>query len=243
MKKNQLRNRLLLLTFIVLLAVFGFQAYQYGMQQWAQKQTADLLTPKEGAVPLAEENRENNDEETDPADQLPHDKLFITAERKGYQDGQLTLLIPSLGKTLPLYNGVSNEVLKKGAGLYDCAQLPGPGNRNVSIAGHRNGIRLGVVNDNAPFYYIDSLTDGDYLYLVDKDHIYRYLYEDTETVEADDWGPIYSQGFSCLTITSCTPIGVSSHRIVVRGRLDKQLPWTEDFAYLAQRPATAKNND
>lgn len=234
-----MKNYFVFFAIILVAIALGVQVYQHGMQYRLQKQTADLLTPKQSDL-LPEHQEPEVKEEADPTDLLPHDKLFITAERKIYQDGQLTLIIPKLEKTLPLYNGVSSEVLKKGAGLYDCAQLPGTGNRNVSIAGHRNGIRLGVVNDNAPFYYIDTLTDGDYLYLVDHDSIYRYLYEDTETVEADDWGPIYSQGFSCLTITSCTPIGVSSHRIVVRGRLDKILPWTEDFAYAAEQanPAT-----
>lgn len=152
-------------------------------------------------------------------DGLPHDKLFITPERQAYQDGDLRLIIPRLELDREVLNGTSAEVLKRGVGLYDYAQLPGEGNRNVSVAGHRNGRKNGIVNDHAPFYYIDTLEEGDFLYLRDDEKIYQYCYEDTSIVEADDWGPIYSQGFSCLTLTSCHPIGTTDRRIIVRARL------------------------
>jgi len=169
------------------------------------------------------------------AEELPQAELTINAARRQYRDGQLTLIMPKLAKVLPIYAGVTDADLKKGVGLYDYAQLPGEGNRNVSVAGHRNTSRGGVITDHAPFYYVDTLGEGDYLYMVDAGHIYRYLYEDTKVIEPDDWSVIYRQGFSCLTITSCTPIGVGSHRIVVRGRLDAIFPFTADFDYVSHR--------
>ena len=101
----------------------------------------------------------------------------------------------------------------------------------MSIAGHRNGRRNGIVNDKAPFYYIDTLEEGDYMYLSDKENIYRYVWHSSDIVESNDWGPIYSQGFSSLTLTSCHPIGISSHRIVVRGKLNAIFPFDDDFEY------------
>lgn len=174
--------------------------------------------------------------ETSPAiedDDLPHDKLFITVERQGYEDGDLQLIIPKLNVDVPILNGVDAKTLLRGEGLYDYAQLPGEGNRNVSVAGHRNGLKNGKITDNMPFYYIDTLEDGDYLYLRDDEHIYRYTFEDQTVVEPDDWGPIYSQGFSCLTLTTCTPIGISDHRLIVRGRLDEIIPYDKSYEYLA----------
>lgn len=162
---------------------------------------------------------------------LPYDKLFITVERQNYADGDLRLVIPKLDRDLVVYNGTDKATLKKGVGLYDYAQLPGQGNRNVSIAGHRNTIIKGKISDQAPFYYIDTLEEGDYLYLVDAQHIYRYLWDSCTIVEADDWGPIYSQGFSCVTLTSCHPIGISDHRIIVVGRLDEIFDFDAEFIY------------
>jgi LPXTG-site transpeptidase (sortase) family protein len=166
---------------------------------------------------------------------LPQDKLFITAERQAYKDGDLALRIPKLDVNEPVLSGVDPATLKRGIGLYDYAQLPGEGNPNVSIAGHRNGLRKGKITDTVPFYYLDTLTAGDYLYLIDSQHIYRYLYHDTEIVEANDWRPIYSQGYSCLTLTSCHPIGVADHRIIVRSELDMIFDARGDFDYITQK--------
>lgn len=164
-------------------------------------------------------------------DGLPHDKLFITPERQAYQDADMALRIPKLEVDVPVLAGVDSATLLRGIGLYDYAQLPGEGNRNVSIAGHRNGLRNGKITDNMPFYYIDTLGEGDCLYLTDAEYIYQYVWDETYDVEPSDWGPIYSQGFSCVTLTSCTPIGISDHRIIVRGRLNEVLEYDEAYDY------------
>ena len=153
-------------------------------------------------------------------------KLYITGERQVYEDGSLRLVIPKLGIDTAVGDGVSEEVLEKGPGLYDYAQLPGTGNRNVSIAGHRD-------IHGSIFYSIDTLAEDDYLYLVYGGTIYRYTYRDTTIVNADDWGPIYNQGFSCLTLTSCDPIGTSLNRIIVRSELSERVPETDHYEFRA----------
>ena len=163
---------------------------------------------------------------------LPYDKLFITKERQKYKSGNLTLHIPKLSLCEPVQNGTDKETLALGPGLYDYAQLPGEGDRNVSIAAHRNKSRNGVISEWF-FYYIDTLCEGDYIYLSDKKHIYRYLYDQTTIVEETDWSPIYSQGVSCITLTSCEPIGVADHRIIVRATLDAIDANSKDYVYYA----------
>ena len=145
-----------------------------------------IVLPSEAPEPVPETTPSPVVEETPaPAeDLLPVGKLVTTKERSAYQDGGLTLRIPKLNLTRTIWNGTSAATLSKGVGLYEYAQLPGEGNRNVSLAGHRNGIdKSGRITDHAPFYYVDTLTDGDYLYLTDSEHIYRYLYTYTEVVE------------------------------------------------------------
>lgn len=170
-------------------------------------------------------------------DGLEVGKWYITPERKTYQDGSLTVSLPAINIIRSVVDGTDTAALNRGVGLYEYAQLPGEGNRNVSLAGHRNGLdKNGKITDRAPFYYVDLLGEGDYLYLYDGASIYRYLYESTWVVEADDWGPIATTGESCITITSCTPIGVADHRIVVRGILDEIFPYSKDFDFLAHVP-------
>lgn len=167
---------------------------------------------------------------------LPYDKLFITQERKNYKTGSLTLIIPKLSLKEPVQNGTDSGSLAKGPGLYDYAQLPGEGDRNVSIAAHRNKSRNGVITPWF-FYYIDTLCKNDYIYLKDKNYIYRYKYDQTTIVEENDWSPIYSQGISCITLTSCEPIGIADHRIIVRGILDAISPATKNYIYYADSQA------
>jgi LPXTG-site transpeptidase (sortase) family protein len=166
----------------------------------------------------------------DPADDLPHDKLFVTTERQLYKEGDLTLVIPAMDLTEPVYSGTTKAMLKKGACLYEVSQLPGRGNRNVSIAGHRNTVKNGKIVE-IMFYHLDKLGEGDYFYLYDDEKVYRYLYSFTVVVEEDDWSQIYSQGYSCLTLTTCTPIGVADHRLIVRAALDGVFYYTDDFDF------------
>ena len=171
-----------------------------------------------------------------PSYELPIGKLVQTKERAGYVDGSLSIYIPILNMTRTIWNGTAEATLSKGVGIYEYAQLPGEGNRNVSLAGHRNGVdKNGRITDRAPFYYVDTLKDGDYLYLIGSDYIYRYVYSYTDVITPDDWSPIYTTEESCLTITTCHPIGVSDHRMVIRAVLDEIFAYSDSFDYLASR--------
>ena len=211
------------------------QAFQPSPQKSATQDTPAQDSPNEEPAPvllIPVTEIQNSSEEEEKKDSLPVGKLIVTGERKQYTDALLTLRIPALNLTCSVYNGTDAETLgKMGAGLYDYAQLPGRGNRNTSMAGHRNTRRNGIITDKAPFYYIDTLKEGDFIYLSDEESIYRYLWEFCEIVEADDWSMIRTTNYSCVTITSCHPIGISDHRIVVRGILDDIIPYQEDFEF------------
>ena len=178
----------------------------------------------------------------EPEDGLPTDKVFVTDTRKGYQSGDLRLIIPKLEVDELILDGVDEQTLLQGEDLYDYAQLPGEGRSNTSIAGHRNWIRGGKITLDQPFSFLDTLTEGDYLYLVYGENIYQYLFEYQEVVEPDDWGPIYKTDHSCVTLTTCTPVGVSDHRLIVRGALVDIIPFTDDYAYPANAEEEALQN-
>ena len=178
----------------------------------------------------------------EPEDGLPTDEVFVTDTRKGYQSGDLRLIIPKLEVDELILDGVDEQTLLQGEGLYDYAQLPGEGRSNTSIAGHRNWIRGGKITLDQPFSFLDTLTEGAYLYLVYGENIYQYLFEYQEVVEPDDWGPIYKTDHSCVTLTTCTPVGVSDHRLIVRGALVDIIPFTDDYAYPANAEEEALQN-
>lgn len=192
-------------------------------------------TPEETPVPTpAAQTYQSGD----VVDGIKVGSWTVTAERKAYKDGELSLIIPALDVDVPILDGTDADTLLRGVGLYEYAQLPGEGNRNVSIAGHRNGLKNGRITDNMPFYYLDTLEEGDYLYLSDSEHLYRYLFSSATVVEPDEWNVIAATGNSCLTLTTCTPIGVADHRLVIRGVLDQILP-AEDTAGLPAKEEPA----
>lgn len=173
----------------------------------------------------------NEDTEQDPTintETIPSDKISISDARKAYSGG-LTLNIPKLNVDSPVLDGTSLKTLRKGLGLYDYSAMPSEENGNVCIAGHRNGIFAGKITDNTPFYYINTLTEGDYIYLIDENNVYQYLWKSTSTILPDDWSVIYNQGYSCITLTTCTPIGIADHRLMVRGELVSTFKKTDDM--------------
>src|SRR5690348_2025174 len=114
----------------------------------------------------------------------------------------MTLIIPSIEVYTTVGESTLPERLQKMPGLYEFSQLPMEGDVNVSIAGHRD------IHDKV-FYYLDEVSEGDYLYLLYDGYVYRYLYKDTKIVSPNDWSVIKPQGFSCLTLTTCDPIGTA----------------------------------
>ena len=129
----------------------------------------------------------------------PVGKLVVTTDREEYENGSMRLVIPALNQDVPVQSSADTQALRSGPGLYEYAQLPAPDtNANVSIAGHRD-------IEGAEFYYIDTLTDGDLMYLVYEEKVY--------------WTPITCKEYPCLTLTSCDPIGTYINRIVVTARL------------------------
>ena len=142
-------------------------------------------------------------------------KLFYPIQdeaRLEYDDESMVLEIPRLNFKGPVYNGVDDLTLRKGVGLFYESQLPGPENRNVSIAGHRDIY-------GCEFYYIDTIQEGDLIYLSYDGERYTYAFEESFTTHDSDWDPIRVKEFSAITLQSCTPIGVASHRIFVVGKL------------------------
>lgn len=150
--------------------------------------------------------------------------LPVTPERLAYNDGDMTLSIPKINFEGPVFSmdnpdvvgeDAVNAVLDNGVGLFYCAQMPGTGNANTSIAGHRD------IN-GSEFYYLDQITDGDLIYLEWQGR--RFTYEYAYTSISDDfydWTPIMAQPESILTLQTCTPIGIASHRMFVVSKLIK----------------------
>ena len=121
--------------------------------------------------------------------------------------------IPCIDCTLPIYHGTDDEELQVAAGHIEWTSLPvgGPSTHSV-ISGHR-GLPSAELLTN-----IDKLEYGDAFYIHVLDKVLEYRVDDVAVVLPDDTERLrVVEGKDYVTLVTCTPYGVNSHRLLVRG--------------------------
>lgn len=210
---------------IILLVVIGIAVLLFilfGKQAEAEPAQASSL-PQTSSQSEAQPDEPSDDDEPLVDMDLPVGKLLVTDGRQNYTEG-LVLVVPKLDLEVEIQNGTTDETLRLGPGLYEYAQMPWEKDGNVSIAGHRDV-------HGSHFYSIDKLEAGDMFYLLYDGKVYRYVYKSTIIVKPDNWDPIRTQGYGCLTLTSCDPIGTTLSRIVVQAEYLGREKQTPGYAY------------
>lgn len=147
-----------------------------------------------------------------------HEGGFISEEQYGITlniyDGIMGILsIPSIELELPIYHGVKENALAKGAGHMPQSSLPigGEGNHTV-LTGHTGfpGAEL--------FTNISDLKIGDIFHLSVLCKTLSYRVDQIKVVDPDngeDLGAVAGKDY--CTLVTCTPYGINSHRLLVRG--------------------------
>lgn len=122
--------------------------------------------------------------------------------------------IPVIECSLPVYHGTSESVLQKGVGHMEGSSLPvgGEGTHCV-LTGH-----TGLPNARL-FTDIDRLKEGDTFMLHTLDRTLTYEVDRITIVEPDDLSElVIAEGEDYCTLVTCTPYGINTHRLLVRGR-------------------------
>ncbi|MBQ4170823.1 MAG: class C sortase [Ruminococcus sp.] len=119
--------------------------------------------------------------------------------------------IPSINVRLPIYHGESEDVLTKGAAHLEHTSFPiGGESTHVCISAHCGYPTQKFFDD------IDELENGDEIYIYVLDRTLKYTVTGTDVVEPDDSSKLeVVQGKDLLTLVTCTPYGVNSHRLLV----------------------------
>ena len=121
--------------------------------------------------------------------------------------------IPSLGIKLPIYHGTTDAVLQVGVGHLDWSSLPvgGEGTHTI-MSGHRGLPSARLFTD------LDQLQEGDTFVLHILNEVLTYEVDQVLIVLPDATEALHiEEGKDLCTLVTCTPYGVNSHRLLVRG--------------------------
>lgn len=128
--------------------------------------------------------------------------------------------IPKIDISLPIFHTTSKEVLEKGAGHLEGSSLPiGGESTHAVITAHRG------LPSAALFTDLDRLKEGDHFLLHVLDETLCYEVDQILTVESDDTDALaVEEGEDLVTLVTCTPYGVNTHRLMVRGHRVPYVP-------------------
>lgn len=121
--------------------------------------------------------------------------------------------IPAIDADLPIYHGTSDDVLGRGVGHVEGTALPVGGDSIHSVlTGHR-----GLASAEL-FTRLDEVEIGDTFTIEVFGEVLTYQVNDKKVVEPTETETLYPQrGEDLVTLVTCTPLGINSHRILVTG--------------------------
>lgn len=121
--------------------------------------------------------------------------------------------IPKISVSLVIYHSIEENVLQKGIGHVPTSALPiGGKNTHCVLAGH-TGLPSAKLLTN-----VDHLKMGDKFYIHVLNEVHEYRIDNISVVEPHEVSHLnVVSGKDCVTLVTCTPYGVNSHRLLVRG--------------------------
>lgn len=154
---------------------------------------------------------------TDPFDEKAYKKIGANYENALNVDGNGLIGyidIPKINVYLPIYHGTAEAILAKGAGHLQNTSLPIGGESTHSV------ISAHTAYPGETFFdYLTDMEEGDEFYIHVLDRVLKYEVDSIKVVlpeETDDLRVV--KGKDYVTLLTCTPYSVNTHRLLVRGK-------------------------
>ena len=178
-------------------AIEGMSAADYAKYREAAQEYNKYLTPCVGRFTPTEDESE-----------WYRSLLNIT------DDGIMAYIeIPKIDVKLPIYHCVDDTVLQVAVGHLEGSSLPtgGPSTHTV-LSGHRG------LTSAKLFTHLDELEIGDEFYISVLGETHTYTIDNIDVVLPEEMeGLAIEDGMDYCTLVTCTPYGVNTHRLLVRG--------------------------
>lgn len=147
-------------------------------------------------------------------------RMLEAREKIGYID------IPKINQQIPVYAGTSEDVLQKACGHLEGTSLPIGGKSTHSvITAHRGLPQVKLFRD------LDKMEVGDVFYYTNVKETLAYQVDQILVIEPWNFDPVLVvEGKDYMTLLTCTPYMINSHRLLVRGHRIPYVPEEKDEA-------------
>ena len=222
-KESTITTVILVLLFVIGLSLLLYPALS---DYWnSLHQSAAISDYAENVADLSKENYDElwTASKNYNASLVPRFNAFLlTDEQKEQYDSLLNVSglgimgyieIPEINCSLPIYHGTDESVLQIAAGHISWSSLPTGGeSTHCVLSGHR-GLPSAKLFTN-----LDKLTEGSTFMLRVLDEVLTYEVDQILTVLPDEVDALQIvEGEDLCTLVTCTPYGINSHRLLVRG--------------------------
>lgn len=147
---------------------------------------------------------------TPTEEQLAEYKSLLNADGLGMMG---YIVIPKIHLKLAVSHTVDASVLQVGVGHLEGSSLPVGGNSTHCVLSSHRGLPSAKL-----FTELDELVEGDIFYLYVYGQVLAYKVDHIATIEPDDYSLFeIEEGKDLCTLFTCTPYGINTQRLVVRG--------------------------
>ena len=220
------KHMITILLFLVLIVGLSLVLYPSFSDWWNSKHMSRVITDYvnliddleedeyEGLLEAAREyNRSllyrTNGYTTTPEQKEQYNKLLNIAGNgvMGYIE------VPSIGVSLPVYHGTEDTVLQVAVGHLEWSSLPVGGESTHSVVSGHRGLPSAKL-----FTHLDKVREGDLFMLRVLDEVLTYEVDQILIVEPHEVDSLMiSKGKDYCTMFTCTPYGINTHRLLIRG--------------------------
>lgn len=181
--------------------------YSDAMEKMSKKKKQDAI---DAAKAYNEALLSNVGRFTPTEEELNTYKSLLNADSTGMMG---YIEIPEIRCELAIYHTVDESVLQVGIGHLEGSSLPvGGSGTHCVLSGHR-GLPSAQL-----FTKLDRLKNGDIFMLHVYDQVLTYEVDQIAIVEPEDYGLLQiEEGQDLCTLFTCTPYGINTHRLLVRG--------------------------
>lgn len=157
---------------------------------------------------------------------------FAEAEANGTDEKYMSILnangdgimgyiqIPSINVKLPIFHTTNDDVLQIGVGHLEGSSLPVGGENTHSVLSAHRGLPSATL-----FTDLDKVEIGDDFFVIIMGEYYAYEVDQINVVEPDDTSLLaVEDGQDLCTLITCTPYGVNTQRLMVRGHRVEYTP-------------------